>query len=161
MSLRRRSTLSILASAILALGLTSGAFAAGGSGGGSGGSGGGGGGGSSALCGAITLNTSNLITSYYSYFNGAVTNCGSSGTRYSVDVVDTSVHANPACQLVAAVSGRPASLGAGVTIGYTRFMGPLPCLDTYVLQVQLSENQQVVASAQVTLENTTTGVIIR
>jgi hypothetical protein len=159
MSLGRRTALSLLASAALSLGLTSGALASGGSGSGSGG-GSGGGGGSSVLCGSITLDPKQSITSYYTYFHGTVTNCGTSTTRYTVDVVDTTVHANRACQLAAAVSGRPASLAPG-TVSYVRFMGPLPCYDTYALQVQLTEDQQVVASVPITLENTPTGVILR
>jgi len=32
-------------------------------------------------------------------------------------------------------------------VNFMRFMGPLPCFDTYALRVQMSENQQVVASS--------------
>lgn len=94
------------------------------------------------------------------YFYGTATNCGSGATRYSIDVVETSVHANPACALVSPVSGRPATLAPGM-VNFMRFMGPLPCFDTYALRVQMSENQQVVASIAITLDNTPTGVTIR
>lgn len=70
-----------------------------------------------------------------------------------------STHTNPACQAPATLtSNRKAPLAPG-TISYT-FFKPLPCYDDYTIQVQLTLNRQVAATATINFSYTPTGIIM-
>lgn len=94
-----------------------------------GGGGSGGGGSSSASCGIIGHVTAGWVVVYTTRlgigFDGTITNCGTNGTSYQMDVVDATT--DPACTVQVPHFVAAHNAGAGSTIAFSATSTLVPC----------------------------------